>query len=352
MKAPTLIITFILTWIANPNSHAQSIEGTSSSPGVEVQTAKVIRTTLRRRITAYGIIAPEPAVKGHPAAIARLSPALAGIITEANGIEGQTVNKGDLLFQLDSRVAQAALTKSKMTVDFALKNAQRQRILIKAEGTSKKNLLLAEQALTEAQTDLATAKVNLSLLHAYAPISGVLTKFSARIGEAADPATVLAEIVDLNHLVAIIRVPRNDVAELKNGQQALLRISGKESPTEASVSFISPQINPLTNTISTRLTLAKKSPLRPGQFVAASIIIQEKPQCLAVPREAIHTDHKGNSTLSIVSNGTSKQISVKTGLRDGQLIEVEGEGINEGVTVITTGSYALPDQTKIHSSAK
>ncbi len=352
MKASTLIITFILIWKTVPSSHAQSIENTPSAPGVEVQTAKVIRTTLRRRITAYGLINPEPAVKEHPAAIARLSPALAGIITEANGIEGQTVTKGDLLFRLDTRVAQATLSKTEMRVAFALKNAQRQRVLIKAEGTSKKNLLLAEQALTEAQTELATAKVNLSLLHGYAPISGILTNFSARIGEAASPTTVLAEIVDLNHLVAIIRVPHNDAAELKNGQQALLRISGKKPPIKASVSFISPQINPLTNTISTRLTLPKKSGLRPGQFVAASIIIQEKNQCLAIPREAIHTDYKGNSTLSIVSDGTSKQMSVKTGLRDGQLIEVKGEGIREGVTVITTGSYALPNNTKIRSSAK
>lgn len=45
-------------------------------------------------------------------------------------------------------------------------------------------------------------------------------------------------------------------------------------------------------------------------------------------------------------------MSVKTGLRDGQLIEVEGKGISEGMTVITTGSYALPNHTKIRSSAK
>lgn len=349
MKTHTSILFLILSISPGP-SFSQDAAPIPPTPGVEVKTAKMVLTTLRRRITAYGLIEPEPAVKGRPAAIARLSPAVPSIITEAAGIEGQTVAKGEVLFRLDSRAADAALAKAERAVAFALQNVERQRLLIKAEGTSKKNLLQAEQALGEAQTELATAKVNLSLLHGTAPLSGTLTKFAARPGEAADVATVLAEIVDMNRLVATVHLPPGEAAELIIGQKAQLQASDKGLAVSAAVSYISPQVNPANNTVTVRLSITGKSALLPGQFVAAAIVVEERPKRLAVPREAICTDSKGESTLSIVGDGLSKKIVVKTGLHDGALIEVEGSGIQAGLSVLTTGSYALPDGTKIAPS--
>lgn len=350
MKACPSILLLILS-LAPVSSYSQNTLPGPSTPGVEVKTAKVILATLRRRITAYGLIEPEPAVKGQAAAIARLSPPLTGIITEADGIEGQAVSKGDVLFRLDSRAADAAYSKAEMAVAFALKNAERQRLLIREEGTSEKNLLQAEQALGEAQTEFATAKVNLSLLHGTAPLSGTLTHFAARLGEAADASTVLAEIIDLNRLIATVQLPRSEAAELVIGQQAQLRVSNMSPSVSATVFFISPQVNPANNSVTVRLSITEKSALLPGQFVAAAIVVEERPKCLAVPREAIYTDPNGESILSAIDNGLSKKMAVKTGLHDSGLIEVEGTGIQQGLSVITTGSYALPDGTKIAPSS-
>lgn len=66
-----------------------------------------------------------------------------------------------------------------------------------------------------------------------------------------------------------------------------------------------------------------------------------------MPRESVYTDYGGQSTLSIVEGDTAKKKVVKAGLRDGNLVEVEGEGLSEGATVVTLGSYALPEETKI-----
>jgi len=329
-------------------------EGEEAAPPTEVavDTAKIIRTTLHRHITAYGTVEPEPASAEHPAALARLSPAVAGIITEAKGIEGQHVNKGEVLFRLDSRAAEAALAKAQMAVDFASKNAKRQQLLLSHEGTSEKRLLEAEQALAAAQTELAAAKVTLSLLHGEAPLSGTLTKFSARPGEAADATTVLAEIIDFDRLVATVRIPHALAGEVKPGQKAKLRATDASVPVEATVTFVSPQIDPATDTVAARISLPRDCRLRPGQFLAATLVVLEKPHCLAVPREAVYTDPDGHSTLSLVTDGTAKQIGVTVGLHDGDLIEVEGDGLREGATVVTLGSYALPEETKIIPAGK
>jgi membrane fusion protein, multidrug efflux system len=46
------------------------------------------------------------------------------------------------------------------------------------------------------------------------------------------------------------------------------------------------------------------------------------------------------------------QTAVKTGVRDGDLIEVEGQGLKEGTTIVTVGAYGLPKETKVNITNK
>lgn len=329
---------FLIALLAAPSLRAEDEKPPTE---VAVQVTKVIKADLKRGVTAYGVIEPEPNSAGRPPASAKLASAMAGIITEISGVEGQHVKKGDVLFKLDSRIVDAAVLKGEEAVAFAKKNSERQRKLIGLEGTSEKLVLEAEQALNVAQTDLATAKVHQSLLRGEAPLDGTLVHFTARLGEPADIVAPLAEIVDMERLIAAVRVPSAEAASLKLGQKA--GVNG----IEGVISFISPQVDPLSDTVLVRLSLPKGSGMKPGSFVTARIIIEERPGRLAVPRESVYTDYDGVSTLSVVEGDTAKKKTVKAGLRDGNLVEVEGEGLNEGTTVVTLGSYALPEVTKV-----
>ncbi len=322
-----------------PLVHAED-EATPATE-VAVQVAKVVKTTLTRAVIAYGTAEFAPASADGPPAIAKLSPAVAGIITETRGVEGESVKKGEVLFRLDSRAVDAAVAKAELAIKFATTNVERQKKLIAAEGTSEKQVLEAEQALAAAQTELATAKVQQSLLTGEAPMNGTLIKFTARPGEAADSSTVLAEIADLDRLVATVSVPRAEAAAVKIGQTAVI------NGIKTIVSYISPLVDAITDTVPVRIAIPKGSGLKPGEFATARIIIEERHDRLAVPRESVYTDHDGVSTLSIVESGIAKKLTVKVGLRDGSLVEVEGEGVTEGATVVTLGSYALPEETKV-----
>lgn len=332
-------ILLTLALLIAPLVHA----GDEEKPATEVavQVAKVVKTTLTRAVIAYGTVEFAPASTEAPPAMAKLSPAVAGIITDIRGVEGETVKKGDVLFRLDSRAVDAAVAKAELAIRFATTNVERQKKLIAAEGTSEKQVLEAEQALAAAQTELATAKVQQSLLTGEAPMNGTLIKFNARPGEAADSTTVLAEIADLDRLIATVNVPRAEASAVKLGQNAVI------NGTKSTVSYVSPQVDAVTDTVPVRIAIPKGSGLKPGEFATARIIIEERHDRLAVPRESVYTDHDGVSTLSIVEGGIAKKKTVKAGLRDGSLVEVEGEGVTEGATVVTLGSYALPEETKV-----
>jgi membrane fusion protein, multidrug efflux system len=339
------IALFALFFCASP----ALLDAEEAKPATEVavQVAKVVKATLYRKITAYGHVEPEPASAERPPATAKLAPALAGLITEVHGVEGMEVKKGDILFKLDSRAADAAVTKGESALVFATRNVERQKKLLGVEGTSEKLMLESEEMLHTAETALATAKVQQSLLRGEAPFSGRLVKFIAHPGEPADATTILAEIVDMDRLVVTLQVPRPEAAEMKIGQKAEVLAGRQDKAVESSVSFISPVVDPLTDTVVVRLALPKGSGMHPGQFVSARIVTETRADRLAVPRDSVYTDHDGKSTLSIVEDGIAKQKVVKAGLHDGGLIEVAGEGVTEGTTVVTLGSYALPKETKV-----
>lgn len=329
---------------------------------VAVQVAKVTRTTLHAHVETYGTVEPEPASAAKPAATARITAAVAGVITKANAVEGERVKKGAILFQLDDRVAQAASERAKQGVakaqaaeKFARQVLQREQTLIKQEGTSLKKLEEAQQQLAAATLDvraaeaeLAVAETQRKLMQVEAPLDGTLLRINARVGESVDPTATLAEIVDTDRMIIAAKVPTGEMNRLKTGQLAEVFTSGGDHVVATGkVSYISPQVDGNTDTIAIWVSLPKEAGLRRGQFARVRVTTESRSERLAVPIESIYTDYDGAVTLSIVEGEIAKQKVVKAGLRDGKLVEVEGEGLVEGATVVTTGSYALPKETKI-----
>jgi multidrug efflux pump subunit AcrA (membrane-fusion protein) len=139
-----------VVWLRSSKAPA---EDTSVEPEVAVHIAKITRTTLRAYVTAYGVAEPAPPGE-HPAAGARVAPTVSGVVTAVRCAEGQHVDKGAALFQLDSRAADVAADRAREAVEFATKNLERQKRLIQVEATSQKLVLDAEQAFASARNEL------------------------------------------------------------------------------------------------------------------------------------------------------------------------------------------------------
>ena len=110
--------------------------------------------------------------------------------------------------------------------------------------------------------------------------------------------------------------------------------------------FIGSQVDPLTDTLLVRASLNNDLGLRPGQFVNIRILVEERPERLVVPIESVVTRDSA-SVIAVVEGDRAKQKIIKPGLRDGNLIEVSGEGLQEGMTIVTQGVYGLPAETRI-----
>ncbi len=338
----------VLIWI---RSGKAPVEEATVETEVAVHVGKITRTTLRAYVTAYGVVEPAPPGE-HPAAGARVAPSVSGVVTAVRCAEGQYVDKGAVLFQLDSRAADVAADKTREAVEFATKNLERQRKLIQAEATSQKLVLEAEQALASARNDLSAAQTQQALLRVEAPLSGTVTRINVSPGEAVDLTTTLAEVVDLDRLVASANVPRAELAPLKVGQPVEVQVDTSSAPVRGSLIYIGSEVDAKTGTAPVRAFLPAGSGMRPGQFVTLRIVSEERKDRLAVPVESVVKDSEGGTVIALVHNDRAVQKSVKTGLRDGELVEVEADGLQEGMTVVTEGAYGLPKETKIRVLGK
>jgi RND family efflux transporter MFP subunit len=338
MKKPAIITVIVvgvlgLAWLVwfNPAKHEE--EATKPATEVPVQVAKIVRTTLRGYVTAYGSVEPEPATAVRPAASARVGASVPGIVFEAKCTVGQPVDKGVVLFQLDSRTADVAVATAEQVLE-------RQKKLMQVDGTSQK-------ALQEAEQQLAAARAQQSLLRIESPLAGVVTSVNVRPGEPVDLTTVLAEVLDPSRLVVSANIPSSELATLQVGQAAEVRVHDSAKPVGATVSFVSPQVDAKTGTALVRATLPANSGLRAGQFVTLRIVSEEHKDCLAVPVESVVKNEEGGTIVATVENDQATQRPVEIRLRDGELVEVKAHGLKEGMTVVTVGAYGLPQKTKV-----
>lgn len=314
---------------------------------VSVHVAKVQKTALRAYVTGYGYVETAPAGAGQSAAGAKIAAPVAGVISKVKCYEGLHVEKNAVLCLLDSRVAEAEVEKATKALAVAEKAFERQKELQKSEATSQKAYQESENQLATARSDFSAAQARLSYHKVSAPFSGTITKLNVRQGESVDSTSVVAEIADFSRLVAAVKLPVEEASALKIGQSAEINTTKNKESIAGKLSLVSPHVDATAGTMTAYAVLPADTLLKPGQFVHVRIVSEERADRLAVPREAVYTDHDGQSTLSIVEENVAKQRVVKAGLRDGNLVEVEGDGVAEGVTVVTLGSYALPKETKI-----
>jgi membrane fusion protein (multidrug efflux system) len=320
---------------------------------VGVHVGNISRSTLYGRILVYGRIAPAVGSSDSPPARIPITSSTTGIVSDVNCFEGQRVHKGDLLFRFDSRMAEVAVKKAQEVLVFEEHNLKRQKELLEVKGTSEKLLQEAHRQFEVARDELTKAKTELSLLQVTAPISGTVTRVLARPGESVDMSAVLAELVDIERLIVEFRVPSTEALLLKPGQKVEIEtgivIEDPNSKTGPSgeVTFIDSVVDSESDTVLVRASTSPDAGLKSGQFVKAYIVYVEKRDCMVVPEESLVTNPEGQTVIAVVKNGKAFQRVVRTGLHQSGLVEIEGEGIHEGMQIVTTGAYGLLPETNI-----
>lgn len=212
-----------------------------------------------------------------------------------------------------------------------------------------------QQALKSAAGQLQAAKgkymgaeAQLSYSEIRSPIDGFVTDRPLYPGEMAAAGVALITVMDTSQVIAKAHIPQPDAAVLKLGDKATLTVPGETQPFEGKVTVISPALDPNSTTVEVWVQAPNsKRKLKPGTSVQLAMIAQTLKDAVAVPAESVLVAQDGAATVMLIGpDNRAHQVPVKTGVRDNGKIQIV-EGVEEGQRVITSGSYALPDKTKV-----
>jgi len=210
----------------------------------------------------------------------------------------------------------------------------------------------AEETKPKKETIMPVGVIQIALMTLNAHVAGYGTVEPASAVAGLPPASAYArssdaEPFDPAGLIVVGTVPVDDAAGLKLGHTVDISTSVANSKVTGTLLSISPKVDPKTGAVTVCASLPADAGFRPGQFVKLSIATEEHRDILAVLVECLVKDPDVGYVVSFVEGNIATQKPVRIGLRDGDFVEIEGEGIKVGQTVVSSGAYALPKVTKV-----
>jgi multidrug efflux pump subunit AcrA (membrane-fusion protein) len=192
------------------------------------------------------------------------------------------------------------------------------------------------------------AEAQLSYSEIRSPINGVVTDRPLYPGELATANQPLLTVMDTSKLIAKAHIAQSEAAALKVGNPAELRVPGLDDPVKGRVTLVSPALDPGSTTLEVWVEAPKPDPaLRPGITVTLSIIAKTVKDAIVVPTSAVFKSPEGADIVLLAGpDGHAHVKTVQIGVRTADRTQIVS-GIKVGDALISSGGYALPDNTAI-----
>jgi HlyD family secretion protein len=232
-------------------------------------------------------------------------------------------------------------------------NEQAQKQLADLQRLGKEQALKAAQgSRLLAEGHMRGAEAQLSYSRITSPIDGVVTDRPLYEGDLATANQPILTVMDTSRLIAKSHIPQPEAAVLKAGNPAELKIPGIDEPIKGRVSLVSPALDPGSTTIEVWAEAIKPNPaLKPGMTVEVTMTAKTVKEALVVPTPAVFKNNEGADYVVVAaSDGHAHVKTVQVGVRNAEFSQVLS-GVNAGDPVISSGGYALPDNTQIKIEA-
>ena len=359
----------------------QAKTAAAGPPIVPVSVAKSVEESVPTEIRVVGTV--------DASSVVQVKSQVAGPLERVAFTEGQNVNKGDLLFVIDSRPYQDALRQAEAAVGrdkaminqaeamlardsaqakFAETDAARYAELSKAGVVSKsqydqsrtgadvsREAVRATQASIESaraalQADVAAvanARLNLSYCEIHAPISGRTGNLLVHAGNLVKVNDVpLVVIHQVTPVFVNFAAPEQYLASIRRlsiGRRLPVSAIANDNPgrtAQGSLSLIDNAVDSNTGTIRLKATFDNKDGmLWPGQFVTVVLTLDTR-SATVVPAEAVQNGQQGQFVYVVKADSHVEIRPVTVGRAFGARMAID-KGLAAGETVVTDGQLRL-----------
>lgn len=294
-----------------------------------------------------------------------------GFITEKNFTDGEFVEAGTKLFQIETAQYQNDIDRIKAEIEGAkgtLKEAQQNLVrankLIKRGNISEAKRDEYQATATNASAnikklgaDLSQAELNLSYTTISTPIPGRIGKTEITIGNLVNSSSgLLAQVYRFDPIYVSIAVSEKDLLEYRKTHSEgsaeqlevkLLMSDGLVYDHSGKLNFIDNKVDPTTDTITVRATFPNPDKiLFPNQYVTMNWETQESEKELLVPQVAVLENQAGRYVLVVGDEDLVAVKNIKIGRKVGEDFTVKS-GLEEGDNVIVEGLQKVRPGQKV-----
>jgi multidrug efflux system membrane fusion protein len=351
-----LVVVIVLLW----RRHESAIKPKLAPPKINITTATATKGNIGVYLDEIGTVTPVYTDS--------ITSQVDGLVIAVHYTEGQVVRKGDPLVDIDSRQyratllqAQGALERDQNLLAQAQMDLDRYRTAWARNAIAKQTLddqeklvLQDEGIVKNDQGTVQYDQIQVDYCHITAPISG-------RVGlRLVDPgnvvqssgATILAVITQLDPITVIFTVPEDSLGPVaaRLRKKAKLPVDAFDRTAQTKIATgrlltLDNQIDTTTGTVKARSVFANKNDaLFPNQFVNARLLVNTLQNVTLIPASTIQQNGQA-SFVYVIQNNIAHMRSVKPGVTDGGLTQVDG--INPGDVVANSSFDKLQDNVAV-----
>lgn len=341
--------------------------GQFGRPPLTVELGKASRATIQAEITVVGNLIGNATVS--------VAPRAAGRVEAVHVRLGDRVGRGQRLAEIEDheiqeqvkqaeaaqQVSEATIRQREADLKLAQTNAERSRSLYERQLLPKQTLddnearyqsAIAALDLARAQSAQSKARldelrINLANTIISSPVNGFVSRRIVDPGAYVSQNAPIVDVVDISTVRLVANVVEKDLTELSAGNET--RVEVDAFPGEVftgRIARVSPVLDPATRTAQIEIEIPNPAArLKPGMYARVRVTTATRKEALVVPANAV-VDLGGRRGVFTPLNETAVFRALDIGSEQSNQVEVLG-GLNDGDTVITTGSSALRDGDRI-----
>ncbi|MCU0758773.1 MAG: efflux RND transporter periplasmic adaptor subunit [Steroidobacteraceae bacterium] len=262
------------------------------------------------------------------------------VVTAVRFRDGQRVQRGQVLVELDSAQARADLAAAQAALTDSSSQLTRSRELLPTQALSKSQFdqVVATQKADEARVAAARARLEDTVIRA--PFSGRVGLRRISVGSLINPGTVITTLDDSSVMKVDFAVPEVNLSQLREGLSLTAtstawpgrRFSGR-------VTSVDSRIDPVSRSVVVRAEVPNpEALLKPGMFLNVEIV-RDRRTALVVPEEAL-VPEQDRQYVFVVDGGTAQRREVRIGARSPGSVEILA-GLAAGERVIVEGTVKV-----------
>jgi membrane fusion protein (multidrug efflux system) len=303
-----------------------------SASSIAVITATARTERLSSPLTALGTARANEAVE--------VTSKASNIVTAVRFRDGQRVQKGQVLVELDAAQARADLAAADAARADSASQVKRSRELLVTKVISDAQFEQLEATLktNQARVDAARSRVDDTVIRA--PFAGRVGLRRVSVGSLVNPGTTIATLDDSSVIKVDFAVPENFLSVLRDGLQVYaISAAFPDREFAGTVTSVDSRIDPVSRSVTVRAVVPNpEGKLKPGMFLNVRLAPDAR-DALMIPEAALMPE-QSRQFLFVVEEGRAVRREVRIGRRVPGRVEVVA-GLEPGERVVVEGTQKV-----------